>query len=145
MKDKDKLKEYFNRLSLAEKIVMAVMIPIFAVVAGAENLIAKLTGSTYNEVNIVVYYLLIPLSWTVMIDYITKLPLLTPMFVIAWIIFLWKDKMKFRDRCDWAFEKSVDFLLWFKRIGWNYIVSSVIICVVVPILVYIELIYALRR
>lgn len=135
------LKEEFSKLTLVEKIITVVMLPIFAVVAGAELLIAKLTGTTYNEVNIVVYYLLIPLSWTVMIDYLMKLPLLTPLFVLAWIIFLWKDPMKFRDRCDWAFEKSVDFLLWFKRIGWNYVVSSVIICVVIPILVYCLLIY----
>lgn len=125
------------------KIVMTISIPIFAIVAGAELLIAKLSGTTYNEVNIIVYYLVIPLSWMVMVDYITKMPFLTPMFILAWVIFLWKDKMKFRNRCDLAFDKSVDFLLWFKKIGWNYIVSSVIICVVVPILVYIELIYAI--
>ena len=124
---------------------MAVMLPIFAVVAGVEHIIAKLTGSTYNEVNIIVYYLLIPLSWTVMIDYLTKLPFLSPMFVLAWIVFLWKDPMKFRNRSDWAFLKSVDFLLWFKRIGWNYVVSSVIICVIIPILVYVELIYAIIK
>ncbi|HAO63544.1 MAG: hypothetical protein PUE05_07675 [bacterium] len=122
---------------------MTIAIPIFAIVAGAELLIAKLSGTTYNEVNIIVYYLVIPLSWMVMVDYITKMPFLTPMFILAWVIFLWKDKMKFRNRCDLAFDKSVDFLLWFKKIGWNYIVSSVIICVVVPILVYIELIYAI--
>ena len=136
------MKELEN-LSLTEKVVMAVFIPIFALVAGAEHVIAKLTGSTYNEVNIVVYYLIIPLSWTVMVDYITMLPFLTPMYIIAWIVFLWKDPLKFRDRCDWAFMKSVDFLLWFKKIGWNYIVSSVIICVVVPVLVYVELVYAI--
>ena len=122
---------------------MTIAIPIFAIVAGAELLIAKLSGTTYNEVNIIVYYLVIPLSWMVMVDYITKMPFLTPMFILAWVVFLWKDKMKFRNRCDLAFDKSVDFLLWFKKIGWNYIVSSVIICVVVPILVYIELIYAI--
>lgn len=143
--EKEKVKHYFESLSWGEKIVMAVMIPIFAVVAGIEKLIAKLTGLTYNEVNIIVYYLLIPLSWTVMIDYITRIPFLTPMFLIAWVILLWKDQMKFRDRCDWAFKKSVDFLLWFKRIGWNYIVSSVIIGVVVPVLIYVELIYAIRN
>lgn len=142
---KEKVKHYFESLSWGEKMVMAVMIPIFAVVAGIEKLIAKLTGLTYNEVNIIVYYLLIPLSWTVMIDYITRIPFLTPMFLIAWVILLWKDQMKFRDRCDWAFKKSVDFLLWFKRIGWNYIVSSVIIGVVVPVLIYVELIYAIRN
>lgn len=134
-----------SNLTIGGKIVMAVILPIFAVVAGVEYIIAKLTGSTYNEVNIIVFYLLIPLSWTVMIDYLTKLPFLSPMFVLAWIVFLWKDPMKFRNRSDWAFMKSVDFLLWFKRIGWNYVVSSVIICVIIPILVYVELIYAIIK
>ena len=137
------LKQELENLSMAEKVIMAVMIPVFAIVAGIEHIIAKFTGLTYNEVNIIVYYLIIPLTWTLMIDYLTKMPFLTPMIIIGWIIFLWKDKMKFRDRCDWAFDKSVDFLLYFKKIGWNYIVSSVIICVVVPVLIYVELIYAI--
>ena len=124
---------------------MVVMLPIFAVVAGVEHVIAKLTGMTYNEVNIIVYYLLIPLSWAVMVDYITMLPFLSLMYIVAWVIFLWKDPMKFRDRCDWAFDKSEDFLLWFKKIGWNYVVSSVIICVVVPVLIYVELIYGIIK
>lgn len=128
-----------------EKTVMVVMLPIFAIVAGVEHIIAKVTGMTYNEVNIIVYYLLIPLSWAVMIDYITMMPFLTPMYIIALLVFLWKDPMKFRNRCDWAFDKSVVFLLWFKKIGWNYIVSSVIICVVVPILIYVELICAVIK
>ena len=130
----------WENFSKWEKAVMIVMLPIFAIVAGVEHIIAKVTGMTYNEVNIIVYYLLIPLSWAVMIDYITMMPILTPMYIIVWAVFLWKDPMKFRDRCDWAFMKSVDFLLWFKRIGWNYIVSSVIICVVVPGLIYLELV-----
>ena len=130
----------WESLSRLGKVVMVVMLPIFAVVAGMEHVIAKLTGATYNEVNIIVYYLLIPLSWAAMIDYITKMPFLSIMYVIAWIVFLWKDPMKFRNRCVWVFIKSVDFLLWFKKIGWNYVVSSVIICVIIPILIYMELI-----
>lgn len=137
------VKRELSNLTLGEKIVMAVMLPVFVLVAGVEHVIAKLTGSTYNEVNIVVYYLLIPLSWAIMIDYLTKLPFLSPMFVSAWLVFLWKDPMTFRDRTDWTFMKSVDFLLLFKKIGWNYVVSSVILCVVIPILVYTELIYAI--
>ena len=136
-------KQFWVNQSFLGKVVMAVMIPIFAIVAGIEHLIAKLTGSTYNEVNIVVYYFLIPLSWMMMIDYITNLPFLSPMYILGWITLVWKDSMKFRDRCDWAFKKSVDFLLYFQKIGWNYIVSSVIICLVVPALVYFELIYAI--
>ena len=135
----------WDNLSKWEIVIMVVMLPIFAVVAGIEHVIAKLTGLTYNEVNIIVYYLLIPLSWLAMVDYITKIPFLTPIYIIAWIIFLWKDPMNFKDRCDWAFDKSVVFLLYFKKLGWNYVVSSVIICVVVPVLVYVELIYAIIR
>ena len=134
----------WESLSKWEQAVMVVMLPVFAIVAGIEHVIAKVTGLTYNEVNIIIYYLLIPLSWAVMIDFITMLPLLSPMYIVGWIVFLWKDPMRFRDRCDWAFGKSVDFLLWFK-IGWNYIVSSVIICVVVPALVYAELIYGIIK
>ena len=135
----------WESLSKWEQAVMVVMLPVFAIVAGIEHVIAKVTGLTYNEVNIIIYYLLIPLSWAVMIDFITMLPLLSPMYIVGWIVFLWKAPMRFRDRCDWAFGKSVDFLLWFKKIGWNYIVSSVIICVVVPALVYAELIYGIIK
>lgn len=135
----------WESLSKWEQAVMVVMLPVFVIVAGIEHVIAKVTGLTYNEVNIIIYYLLIPLSWAVMIDFITMLPLLSPMYIVGWIVFLWKDPMRFRDRCDWAFGKSVDFLLWFKKIGWNYIVSSVIICVVVPALVYAELIYGIIK
>ena len=135
----------WESLSKWEQAVMVVMLPVFAIVAGIEHVIAKVTGLTYNEVNIIVYYLLIPLSWAVMIDFITMLPLLSPMYIMGWIVFLWKDPMRFRDRCDWAFGKSVDFLLWFKKIDWNYVVSSVIICVVVPALIYAELIYGIIK
>ena len=73
----------WESLSKWEKAVMVFMLPIFAIVAGAEHVIAKVTGLTYNEVNIIVYYLFIPLSWAVMIDYITMLPLLSPMYIMG--------------------------------------------------------------
>lgn len=101
----------WRTLSKWEKAVIVVVLPIFAIVAGVENVIAKVTGLTYNEVNIIVYYLFIPLSWAVMIDFISMLPLLSPMYIWGWVVFLWKDPIKFRNRCDWAFDKSVDFLL----------------------------------
>jgi hypothetical protein len=82
------IKAHWKRFSLLEKFVLIIALPIFGFVAGVEHVIAKLTGATYNEVNIVIYYLLIPLSWVIMADYLTKLPFLTPMFVMAWIIFL---------------------------------------------------------
>ena len=49
-----KLKAYWDSQSLFGKIVMAIALPIFAIVAGIEHLIARMTGATYNEVNIIV-------------------------------------------------------------------------------------------
>ena len=118
---------------------------IFGITANLLNLIARWTGYTYNEINIIVYYLIIPLTWTVMLDIIIEMPLFTPLLLLAWAYIFAKTRTKrvFRIWCDWAFKDSVDFLLWFKRIGWNYIVSSVIICVVAPIIIYVLLIWGL--
>jgi len=113
---------------------------IFQIVANGLLKIAAKLHLTYNEVNIIVYYLIVPLTWTLLTDYIIKLPLLTPLFLIAWAIVYIRVRKRFRQWCDWAFMKSVDFLLWFRCIGWNYTVSSVIICVVVPIFIYTALI-----
>jgi hypothetical protein len=35
-----------------------------------------------------------------------------------------------------VFQKSVDLLLGFALLGWNYIVASVLICVVFPVVVF---------
>ena len=118
---------------------------IFWITANSLNQIAKWTGLTYNEINIIVYYLIIPLTWTVMLDLIIGVPLFTLLLLLAWIYILNKIRTKrnFRIWCDWAFMKSRYFLLYFKRIGWNYIVSSVIICVIVPVIIYGLLIWGI--
>ena len=95
---------------------------------------------TYNEINIIVYYLIIPLSWFIMLDYIIGLPITTPIWILLWVYIFWSKRKFFRQWCDVAFKLSVDFLLKFQRIGWNYWVASVIIGVVVPIIIYAALI-----
>ena len=112
------------------------MTVIFGIVAYLLNQIAKWTHLTYNEINVIVYYLLIPLSWTIMGDFIIGLPILTPILLVVWLYLFIKTRHVFKMWCDRVFQDSVDLLLWFKRIGWNYIVSSVIICVVLPIIIY---------
>lgn len=97
---------------------------------------------TYNEINIIVYYLIVPLTWTIMIDILIKKPITTILLVLAWGTIFILHHHDFKEWCDWAFDKSVEFLLWFKCIGWNYVVSSVIICVVIPIIIYAVLIIA---
>lgn len=101
---------------------------------------AKATDMTYNEINIIVYYLIVPLTWTILFDIGLRLPIATPILLLLWLC-IWLGKRKhFRAWCDVAFNISVRFLLSFKRVGWNYEKSSVIICVVVPIIIYVLLI-----
>ena len=119
------------------------MTVIFGIVAYLLNQIAKWTHLTYNEINVIVYYLLIPLSWTIMGDFIIGLPILTPILLVVWLYLFIKTRHVFKMWCDWVFQDSVEFLLWFKRIGCNYIVSSVIICVFIPLMIYGGLIWLL--
>ena len=116
---------------------------IFGIVAYLLNQIAKWTHLTYNEINIIVYYLLIPLSWTILGDIIIGFPILTPILLLVWLYLFIKTRHIFKMWCDWVFQDSVEFLLWFKRVGWNYTVSSVIICVLIPLLMYGGLIWLL--
>jgi|SRR5574344_166075 len=116
---------------------------IFTIVMSALKAIASLTHTTYNEVNIIVYYLIIPLSWAIMIDIIIKSCITSLLFIVVWMYIILRTHSYFKRWCDKGFKKSVDFLLWFKRVGWNYTVSSVILCVIVPIIIYGLLIYML--
>ena len=121
-------------------IPVLTILGVFGIVAASLRLMAKALHMTYNEINIIVYYLIIPLSWCIMLDYIIGLPITTPIWILLWIYIFWSKRKFFRQWCDVAFQLSVDFLLKFQRIGWNYWVASVIIGVVVPIIIYAALI-----
>ena len=117
----------------------------FAVVANSLLYIGKKTGLTYNEVNILVYYLLIPLSWTVMFDCWLGLPITSAALMCVWIRIFIAIRHTFREWCDQAFQDSVNFLNWFNRWGGNYVLNSVIICVLLPLFIYGILIWLLLR
>lgn len=121
-------------------IPVLTILGIFGIVAASLRLMAKALHMTYNEINIIVYYLIIPLSWFIMLDYIIGLPITTPIWILLWVYIFWSKRKFFRQWCDVAFRLSVDFLLKFQRIGWNYWMASVIIGVVVPIIIYAALI-----
>ena len=124
----------------ASSIPVLTILGIFGIVAASLRIMAKVLHITYNEINIIVYYLIIPLSWFIMLDYIIGLPITTPIWILLWVYIFWSKRKFFRKWCDVAFRLSVDFLLKFQRIGWNYWVASVIIGVVVPIIIYAALI-----
>lgn len=120
---------------------------IFAIVAAMLMGIARLTGLTYNTVNILAYYLLIPLSWAWMSDKIVgwRLPWLSMAWTAIWIVVFIATAGHFQSWCDWAFQRSVDFLLWFKHFKWNYYVASVYICFWLPLIIYVVLAWLLIR
>ena len=106
---------------------------IFEKVAMALLRIAVKFNTTYNAVNIIVYYCLVPLFWAIIIDYKFDMVACSLAVLSFWAGILCFDRHFIKD-CDYWFKRSQDFLLWFERIGWNYVVSSVIICVILPII-----------
>ena len=57
---------------------------IFSSVAKSLLMVGRKTGLTYNEVNILVYYLIIPLSWAMMFDYWLGLPATSIVLFFVW-------------------------------------------------------------
>ena len=120
---------------MSETINYSQMTNCFKIVAYTLLWISEKTKLTYNEVNILLYYLIIPLSWTILLDMILQMPITTPVLLLLWIgIFVTKRK-SFRQWCDRVFRLSQQFIRFFG----DYVKNSVIICVVVPIIVYITL------
>lgn len=117
---------------------------IFVLVYSILEGISKITGLSYNEINIIVYYIIVPFVYLSLFDKLFKKHYCKIGFSIAVILFLIfvKDFSFFSDD---LFDKSVRFLQWFEVIGWNYIVASVIICVIVPFVTLMFLLYFVYR
>ena len=108
---------------------------VFDTVAKALRTLARLTGFTYNEINVLLYYFIIPFTWMILLDSILCVHFLKIAAIIFSIGFFIGCK-DFKEYADWLFFKSVIFLNFFNRFGSNYIKSSVWICVSLPILIY---------
>lgn len=111
---------------------------IFDIVAGGLNFIASVTGLTYEEINIIVYYFIIPFTYFILIDKYFKKHYLKIGFVIVSLIFFLSVK-SFKEFSEWLFEKSAIFLNSFNFLGLDYYYASVVICVFIVILVYVFL------
>ncbi len=112
---------------------------IFKIVANSLKVTAKFTGFTYNQINILLYYFIIPFTWLLMLDTIFNWHYLSIGFIIFSIGFFVGCR-NFNSYADWAFHKSVNFLNYFNKFGSNYYASSVWICVSIPIVIYALLI-----
>jgi hypothetical protein len=111
---------------------------IFQIIATALNIIANITGLSYEEINILVYYFVIPFTYFVLIDLYFRIHYLKIIWIVFSIIIL--ATVKFSDFSDWLFNKSVSFLESFHPIGLDYTNASVFICVFLVLLIYSVLI-----
>jgi hypothetical protein len=103
-------------------------------------LVAKITNLTYNEINIIVYYFIVPFSYLFLLDIIFGFHYLKVSFVIFTVGFFTGCR-NFKNYSDKLFKRSANFLLYFNRFGSNYEASSVIICLSLPLILFIVLIY----
>ena len=108
---------------------------LFWWVAKSLQSIARILHLSYNEINIIVYYLLIPLSWCIMLDCLIGMPITTLLLIAVWAVIFLKVK-SFSEWCDKGFKLSQRFICLFGE----YVKYSVIICVFIPVLIYAVLI-----
>ena len=124
---------------MSKNVKMQLVSTIFRKVADALYKSASAIGISYNEINIIVYYLLIPITWTIMLDFYIGTPVTTYTLIFIWFGIKIGTWGKFREWSDWTFMRSVDFLNYFNRWGGNYVLNSVVVCVLAPIFIYVGL------
>ncbi len=112
---------------------------IFNLVANALVTISRVTGFSYNEVNIIAYYILLPFVYVSLIDRIIGFHWLKLICIIFWVITLICIP-NFQKFSDGLFDQSVWFLRLFSKIGLNYFQASVVICVMLPLVLLIALV-----
>lgn len=111
---------------------------IFMIVMGGLVGLAYLFGTTYNVINIFVYYIVVPSSWIYLISRKTSVWLNA---ISVLLLFSFLRLPNIRLNSNYFFQKSVDFLNWTAVLFHsNYIDMSVYICVVVIGIVYLVLI-----
>jgi hypothetical protein len=102
--------------------------------------VASITGFTYNEINIIAYYIVLPFIYVFLIDRILRKHILKIAYAVGWIVVLLCIH-SFREFSDQLFKGSVYFLQSFGAIGLDYVAASVVICVILPGVALVVLLY----
>lgn len=93
--------------------------------------IGKVFHLSYNAVNIIVWYMIIPLAWAAILDYKLHKMILSPMWLLLCVGIIILQRKKFNQFCDTMFRLSQIFISSFG----NYYLWSVIICLLLPTLI----------
>ncbi|WP_075340302.1 hypothetical protein [Tenacibaculum agarivorans] len=102
--------------------------------------ISAVSGFTYREINIIVYFIIIPSLFSFLLSKIfnQKYIVLGFLAFIALTVLLIPN---FEIFSHYLFDYCVDFLNWFQHLGMNYIQASVVICVIIPTIIIGSLLY----
>jgi len=94
--------------------------------------LADLTHTTYQQINIIVYFIAIPIVWAVMLSMITS-SINTAIGSIYTLVAAGAllDIRSFEQ----VYDIGVKIVEWFSIIGWDYYEASVYTCVHFPIIV----------
>lgn len=103
----------------------------FAVTVKVLLLIGKATHLSYNAVNIIVWYMLLPLLWAAILDYKLHQVLFAPTWLLLCIGCIIIQRKRFNKFCDTLFRMSQIFILSFG----DYCLWSVMICLLVPVII----------
>ena len=95
---------------------------------------AGLSGLTYAEVNIIVYFMLLPVALAAMADRILHWHWLKLSVLAVWATALLAIP-NFTAFSDRAFDLCAAFLSAFAVVGLSYVQASVAVCVILPLLV----------
>lgn len=98
-----------------------------------------MTGLTYEEINVLVYFILVPLPYLYLFDsriggHYLVLGFLVLAAAVGVIV------RPFSRLSSILFHHSVRFLESFNAVGLNYVQASVVVCVIVPLLALVVLI-----
>jgi hypothetical protein len=112
---------------------------IFEIVARGLQGIANMANISYYQANIIVYFVVIPLIWSYMIDRAYRFHYVKLVYIAMFLFmfFLVDDHGGF---CDLLFYGCVLFLRLFEPWGVDYYTSSVIFCVILPVIFHIWLV-----
>jgi len=98
--------------------------------------IGKVFHLTYTSVNIIVWYMLLPLVWATILDYKFNQCIISPLWLLFCLSLIIIERKKFNQFCDTFFRLSQIFILSFG----NYFLWSVILCLVIPLIITLVLI-----
>jgi hypothetical protein len=105
---------------------------------------ANFLGISYNEANILVYFVIVPMVWAWMVDRAYRTHVLKASYatvVLATVLI----GGNVSELCDTIFMVCVYFLCLFEPIGISYVQSSVIFCVIVPVVIHLCLMRFIKK